>query len=113
MADDIWLTIVGRFIQGAGAISAAVMALAADLTREEHRTKTMAVIGASIGLVFAISLVLAPAMYRWIGMAGIFSFIGVLAIVAIWVVLKVVPPEPPVHAHAGAERSARCCATWN
>jgi MFS family permease len=104
-ADDIWLTIVGRFIQGAGAISAAVMALAADLTREEHRTKTMAVIGASIGLVFALSLVLAPAMYRWIGMAGIFAFIGVLATVAIWIVLKVVPPEPAVHAHAGADLS--------
>ena len=48
-ANDIWLTILGRVIQGAGAISAAVMALAADLTREEHRTKTMAMIGASIG----------------------------------------------------------------
>jgi MFS family permease len=104
-ADDIWLTIVGRFIQGAGAISAAVMALAADLTREEHRTKTMAVIGASIGLVFAVSLVLAPAMYRWIGMAGIFAFIGVLATLAIWIVLKVVPPEPPMHVHAGADLS--------
>ena len=105
LADHIWLTILGRFIQGAGAISAAVMALAADLTRDEHRTKTMAVIGASIGLVFAVSLVLAPAMYRWIGMAGIFAFIGVLATVAIWVVLQVVPPEPPVHQHAGADLS--------
>jgi predicted MFS family arabinose efflux permease len=105
VADDIWLTIVGRFIQGAGAISAAVMALAADLTRDEHRTKTMAVIGASIGLVFALSLVIAPPLYRWIGMAGIFSLIGVLAIVAIWVVLAVVPREPAMHAHAGADLS--------
>jgi predicted MFS family arabinose efflux permease len=105
VADDIWLTIVGRFIQGAGAISAAVMALAADLTRDEHRTKTMAVIGASIGLVFALSLVIAPPLYRLIGMAGIFSLIGVLAMIAIWVVVAVVPREPPVHAHAGGDLS--------
>jgi predicted MFS family arabinose efflux permease len=105
VADDIWLTIVGRFIQGAGAISAAVMALAADLTRDEHRTKTMAVIGASIGLVFALSLVIAPPLYRLIGMEGIFSLIGVLAMIAIWVVVAVVPREPPVHAHAGGDLS--------
>jgi predicted MFS family arabinose efflux permease len=105
VADDIWLTILGRFIQGAGAISAAVMALAADLTRDEHRTKTMAVIGASIGLVFALSLVIAPPLYRWIGMGGIFSLIGALALIAIWVVVAVVPREPPMHAHAGADLS--------
>ena len=104
-ADNIWVTIVGRCIQGAGAISAAVMALAADLTREEHRTKTMAVIGASIGLVFSVSLVLGPALYRWIGMAGIFSLIGVLGMIAIWVVLVVVPAEPPVQQHAGPDLS--------
>jgi predicted MFS family arabinose efflux permease len=105
VADDIWLTIVGRFIQGAGAVSAAVMALAADLTRDEHRTKSMAVIGASIGLVFALSLVIAPPLYRWIGMGGIFSLIGALALVAIWVVVAIVPREPPMHAHAGADLS--------
>lgn len=97
-AEDIWVTIAGRVIQGAGAISAAVMALAADLTREEHRTKTMAMIGASIGLVFALSLVLGPALYRSVGMAGIFGLTGVLALAGIWVVAKIVPPEPAVHA---------------
>ena len=65
--------IVGRVLQGAGAISAAVTALAADLTREEHRTKVMAMIGSSIGLVFALSLVGAPILYGWIGMGGLFS----------------------------------------
>lgn len=105
VADDIWVVIAGRTLQGAGAISAAVMALAADLVREEHRTKTMAVIGASIGLVFAVSLVAAPPLYRVIGMAGIFAFIGVLALIAIWVVLQVVPPEPAVQQHAGADLS--------
>jgi MFS family permease len=97
LAQDIWLTIAGRVIQGAGAISAAVMALAADLTREEHRTKTMAMIGASIGLVFALSLVIGPALYRSVGMAGIFALTGILAAGGIWVALKVVPPEPAVH----------------
>jgi MFS family permease len=96
-ATSIWMTIVGRAIQGSGAIAAAVMALATDLTREEHRTKVMAMIGASIGLVFALSLVLAPALYRWIGMPGIFDLTGVLALVGIWVTLKVVPPEPAKH----------------
>jgi len=104
-SQDIWLTILARSVQGAGAISAAVMALAADLTREEHRTKTMAVIGASIGLVFALSLVAAPALYRWIGMAGIFALTGILAVAAIWVLYQVVPPEPELKSHAGADLS--------
>jgi MFS family permease len=96
-AQDIWLTIAGRVLQGSGAIAAAVMALAADLTREEHRTKTMAMIGASIGLVFALSLVLGPALYRSIGMAGIFALTGVLALAGIVVLYRLVPPEPAVH----------------
>ena len=93
-ASDIYIVIVGRCIQGAGAIAAAVMALAADLTREQHRTKTMAMIGASIGLVFAVSLMVAPVLYRWIGMSGIFVFTGVLAVAAIFVTTRVVPSEP-------------------
>jgi len=93
-ADDMVSTIIGRAIQGAGAISAAVMALAADLTREQHRTKTMAMIGASIGLVFALSLMIAPALYRWVGMEGIFGLTGVLAIAAIFATILLVPREP-------------------
>ncbi len=91
--DDIWTTILGRSIQGAGAISSAVVAFTADLTREEHRTKAMALIGASIGLMFALSLVVAPLLYQSVGMGGIFSLTGVLALAAIWVVTMVVPPE--------------------
>ena len=93
-AQDIYVVILGRGIQGAGAISAAVMALAADLTREQHRTKTMAMIGASIGLVFAVSLMASPVLYRWIGMNGIFVLTGALAVGAIFIVTRVVPPEP-------------------
>ena len=94
-----WI-IVGRVLQGAGAISAAVTALAADLTREEHRTKVMAMIGSSIGLVFALSLVGAPLLYGLIGMGGLFSMTGVLALAAIVLLIKAVPPAPPPHGHA-------------
>ena len=96
LASDIYVMIAGRVLQGAGAISAAVTALAADLTREQHRTKVMAMIGASIGLVFAGSLVLSPALYGWIGMAGIFWLTAILAIAAILVLVTVVPQAPPV-----------------
>ena len=96
IADDIWMIIVGRVVQGAGAISAAVTALAADLTRDQHRTKIMAMIGSSIGLVFALSMVVAPLLYAVIGMSGIFWLTAVLAVGAIGVLLKVVPEAPPV-----------------
>lgn len=98
IGDSIWVVIAGRALQGAGAISAAVVAMAADLTREQHRTKVMAMIGASIGLTFALSLMLAPPLYRAIGMGGIFSLVGVLAFAAIAVALFVVPPQPAVAA---------------
>jgi MFS family permease len=91
---SIWTAIIGRAVQGAGAISAAVVAMAADLTREQHRTKVMAMIGGSIGLTFAVSLMLAPVLYRTLGMGGLFAFVGVLALAAIAVVIFVVPAEP-------------------
>jgi predicted MFS family arabinose efflux permease len=85
---------IARVIQGAGAISAAVTALAADLTREQHRTKIMAMIGSSIALTFAFSLVAAPGLYGAIGMPGIFWLTGGLSVAAIVLVLKGIPPEP-------------------
>jgi MFS family permease len=99
-APDMHWMIAGRVVQGAGAISAAVMALAADLTREEHRTKVMAMIGSSIGLVYALSLVGAPLIYGWIGMSGLFSLTGGLALLAIVLLLAVVPTpaQPPAPA---------------
>lgn len=96
LASDIYMVIVGRVLQGAGAISAAVTALAADLTRDQHRTKIMAMIGASIGLMFALSMVGAPLLYALIGMSGIFWLTALLAAAAIVLVLRVVPDAPPV-----------------
>ena len=96
LAESIHMVIVGRVLQGAGAISAAVTALAADLTRDQHRTKVMAMIGGSIGLMFALSMVAAPLLYAWIGMGGIFWLTALLAVGAVFVVLRVVPDAPPV-----------------
>lgn len=88
--------ILGRVVQGAGAISAAIIALTADLTREQHRTKAMALIGVTIGITFSVSMVLAPVLYPLIGIPGIFALTGLLALLAIGVVLWVVPN--PAHA---------------
>ncbi|WP_374324572.1 MFS transporter [Azonexus sp.] len=98
-APDLHWIIAGRVLQGMGAISAAVTALAADLTREEHRTKVMAMIGSSIGLVFALSLVGAPLLYGWIGLSGLFALTGGLALAAIGLLLKTVPAVPRPAGH--------------
>lgn len=91
-----WL-IIGRALQGAGAVSAAVTALLADQTRDEVRTKAMALVGASIGLMFALSLVAAPLMASHIGLAGLFAVTGLLALSCIAVVLWWTPAEPVLH----------------
>ncbi len=105
-ADDIYWVIFGRIIQGAGAISAAVMALAADLTREEHRTKAMAAIGMTIGTVFALSLIIAPGLNRLIGVPGIFAMTGILALLAMIVVYKIIPNPLICRFHSDTEASA-------
>ncbi|MCK4865889.1 MAG: MFS transporter [Gammaproteobacteria bacterium] len=79
MADSITGVIVGRALQGSGAIASAIMALAADLTREEHRIKVMASIGMSIGLSFALALVFGPMLHGWFGVEGIFWITAILA----------------------------------
>lgn len=92
-SDSMLGIIIGRALQGSGAIAAAVMALAADLTREEHRAKAMAVIGMTIGLSFTASLVLGPLLNGVIGVPGIFWMTAVLAIGGIFV-LKFAVPNP-------------------
>lgn len=104
-AADIYWTLFGRALQGAGAISAAIIAMLADLTREEHRTKAMALIGATIGVVFAVSMVAGPALNHLIGVPGIFALTGVLALAAIWVVTVWVPAPEASHFHADAQAS--------
>jgi MFS family permease len=89
--------IIGRALQGAGAISAAVTALLADQTRDEVRTKAMALVGASIGLMFALSLFLAPLLVAHIGLPGLFTLTGTLALVGVAIVIWAAPPEPRQH----------------
>ncbi len=93
--ENIYWVIVGRAVQGAGAVSAAVTALIADSTRDEHRTKAMALVGASIGLTYAASLVLAPLLYTSVGMRGMFLLVALLALVAVALVIFVAPQAPP------------------
>jgi len=94
--DLTWLAI-GRAVQGAGAVSAAVTAFLADVTRDSVRTKAMAMVGASIALMFALSLVIAPLLAAVVGLSGIFWMTCTLALLGIAVVLWVAPPEPAVH----------------
>ena len=102
-ADTIAMVIIGRFLQGAGAIAAAIMALAADLTREQHRIKTMALIGMSIGLSFAAAMILGPLLNGWIGVPGIFSLTAVLAVGGIAVIVWLVPTPAVTRSHREAE----------
>ncbi len=91
MSDSVWGMIAGRTLQGAGAISAAVMALLSDLTREQHRTKAMAVIGLSIGLSFAVAMVVGPLITRGFGLSGLFWFTAAMALFGILIVALAVP----------------------
>ncbi len=102
-ADSIGGVIVGRILQGAGAISAVVIALTADLTRDTQRTKAMAMIGSTIGLTFALSLVASPWLNQLIGVPGIFALTGVLSLLAIGVVAFVVPDAVAAKPHGRAE----------
>lgn len=91
LSDSIYWVIVGRALQGMGAIASAIMALASDLTREEHRTKVMAIIGASIGASFMVALVLGPVLQTWVGVPGIFWITAILALAGIFVVAVLIP----------------------
>ena len=91
MADTVQGVILGRALQGAGAIAGTIMALVADVTREEQRTKAMALVGISIGLSFAVALVLGPAIAASTGLAGVFWLTVALALLGIAIVLRGVP----------------------
>ncbi|MFP3873739.1 MAG: MFS transporter [Thiohalophilus sp.] len=102
-SDSMWGVILGRALQGAGAIASAVLALAADLTREEHRLKVMALIGISIGLSFALAMVIGPLLHGWFGVPGIFWVTAVLAGLAIVLVWRAVPRPVSVRFHRDTE----------
>lgn len=103
MADNIMLVIIGRALQGSGAVAAAIMALTADLTREEQRTKAMAMIGMSIGASFMLALVIGPLLNAWVGLPGIFWLTAVLALLSIAILWLRVPDPVHSHTHRDAE----------
>lgn len=107
LADDMTGVIIGRALQGTGAIASAVMALAADLTREEHRMKMFATIGISIGLSFAVAMVVGPVLHGWFGVSGIFWITALLAVGGILLVIVRVP-----HATCRFHRDAEVEVGW-
>jgi MFS family permease len=102
-SETIYGIIVGRALQGSGAIAAVIMALAADLSREQRRLRMMAIIGISIGAAFALALIMGPILNTWIGVPGIFWMTSVLALVGIAIVIFVVPTPKESHFHRDAE----------
>ncbi|HZB92136.1 MAG TPA: MFS transporter [Stellaceae bacterium] len=95
--------LLGRILQGAGAVGSATLALVADLTREEVRTRAMAMVGMTIGLGFVIAIVVGPVLAGAIGVPGIFWLTAVLAAVAIAIVQLAVPAPPALQRHRDAE----------
>ena len=106
-ATDLTHLLLGRSLQGAGAVSAAVTAMLADLTRDEVRTRAMAWLGSSIALMFALSLVVAPVLTVWIGFSGLFWLTGALALLGVGVVIWWAPPAPPTLLSAPGQERGR------
>lgn len=105
LSDSVYELIAGRFLQGCGAISAAVMALLTDLTSEENRTKAMATIGASIGVSFSLALIIGPLLAAWGGISAIFWLTAALALIGIYILYQLVPAvqrPPRTQREAGA-----------
>ncbi|MCG7916217.1 MAG: MFS transporter [Candidatus Thiodiazotropha taylori] len=102
-SETIYGIIIGRALQGSGAIAAVIMALAADLSREQRRLRMMAIIGISIGFAFAVALILGPILNSWIGVPGIFWLTAVLALSGVAIVVFVVPTPKESHFHRDAE----------
>ena len=103
VSGSIYGIILGRMLQGAGAVGSTILALGADLTREEQRTKAMAVIGMTIGLSFALAVVLGPLLNGWIGVPGIFWLTAVFGLLGIAVLIWATPRPSQTHLHRDTE----------
>lgn len=102
-ADSIWMIIVGRAIQGSGAIAAAIMALLADLTRDSVRTRAMATVGMTIGMSFTVALIAGPILNQWVAVPGIFWLTALLALGGIGILVFIVPTPEKSSVHGDAE----------
>ncbi len=105
MADSIHQIIFGRALQGMGAIAAVVMALAADLSREEVRMRVMASIGMSIGMAFMVSMILGPIFAASLGISGIFWITAALALLSIFIILFITPTPEKQRFHRDTQLS--------
>lgn len=103
LSHSIYGVILGRALQGTGAVGSAVLALTADLTREEQRTKAMAMIGGSIGIAFGIGIVAGPVITSWVGLPGLFWATSLLALAGIGVLIFRVPNPVASRFHRDAE----------
>ena len=104
-ADSIYMVVIGRAVQGMGAIAAAVLALASDLTRDEQRTKVMAIIGMCIGFSFALALLVGPIVAEHLGLHGLFLMTAAFSILGMLIVQFFVP-NPVTHAPKGDTSAA-------
>lgn len=111
LAPTVDQLIAARALQGAGAISSAVTAFLADVTRDSVRSKAMAMIGGSIGLTFALSLAVGPSLYSWVGMSGLFGLTALLCLAGIAVVYRKLPAEDN-RSTAVAQRSSTPGVAW-
>lgn len=102
LSDDIYIIILGRAIQGSGAIAATTMALAADLSREDQRAKVMAFIGMSIGIAFAVAMIIGPLISQWSGLSGVFWVTALLAIIGMLLITFSVPTPKQTKTHRDA-----------
>ena len=103
LAHSIEGVIIGRALQGGGAVGSVIIALLADSTQDENRTKAMAIIGMTIGFSFAIAMVLGPALNTWVGVSGIFWLTALLALLGIVILFFVVPTPTNNKFHRDAE----------
>ena len=103
LAETMWGVIAGRAVQGFGAIGAAIIALTADLTREDQRTKAMAIIGVSIGFAFSLAMVAGHAFTGLVGISGLFWLTAGLAFAGIVVLYRYVPAPAATRFHRDVE----------
>ncbi|MCL6417193.1 MFS transporter [Aestuariirhabdus sp. Z084] len=99
-SESIYGVIAGRCLQGAGAIASTVLALLSDLTREQNRTRAMALVGMSIGLSFCVAMVAGPLITAWFGLTGLFLVTALLSLFALMIILWLVPTPRVLRSHS-------------
>jgi MFS family permease len=104
ISTDMMTLLLGRFLQGAGAIAAVVTAMITDLVREEQRPKAMAIMGGSIGLSFALAMLVGPLIGAYVGINSLFYLTALLALLSIYILVAKVP-NPPVVTHTYNDHS--------